>query len=177
MTLAMDHGRGAEARPDIVSRAKALLNSSDPNVRKDVEAANAALRAKALTPGALHNDSTLSNVSVQYRNEEFIGLRLMPVVTVSKLSDKYFIYSKRDRMAGPDATIGPRGRANEVFENRSTDNYSCESYALENYVDQQELSNQDAPLNEMVDSVAAVNDTLDLLEEQRIAAIMTASAS
>lgn len=173
----MENGRSAEARPCITTRAKALIASTDPKIKADVEAANSALRAKALTPGAVHNDSTLSNVSIQYRNEEFIGTRLMPVVTVSKLSDKYYLYSKRDRLAAPDLEIGPRGKAAEISENRSTDNYSCKSYAVQNFIDSQTLANQDAPLNEMVDLTASCNDVLDLAEEIRIATIMTTGSN
>jgi hypothetical protein len=160
------------------ARAEAMLRSSDPAVQAAVKAANAGLvNCKALSPSAVHNDSTLSNLSIQYKNESLIGLQLMPVVTVSKLSDKYFKYGKRDRLAIPDTAVGSRSVPNEISETRSTDNYSCDGHALTDFVSEDAIKNQDAPLNEMIDLVASINDIMDLAEEKRIADIVTASAS
>lgn len=170
--------RGAGKNSAIIQRVRKTMRSSDPKHREAIRRCNAGLvNCKLLTPGAVHNDATLSRVSVQYKNEVYIGTRLMPIVPVGKLSDKYYVYNKRDRLAAPDDTIGPRGRANEVNENRSTDNYSCESYALKCHVDGQTIANQDAPLNEMLDATASVNDGLLLNEEIRIATIMTTAGN
>ncbi len=162
---------------DIVSRAKQIINSSDPVKAAAAKAANAALVSKAITPGAVHVDSTLSNVSIQYANEEFIGTKLMPIIKVNKLSDKWYTYSKRDRMEGPTDEVTGRSVPSEISENRSSTAYVCDSYALMNYVDVDTLANQDAPLNEMVDLVAAINDHLRFKEEKRIATVLTTSGN
>lgn len=163
---------------DTVVRLKRLLTSRDPKHVAAVRSANEALyRLKALTPGAVHVDSALANLSVQYKNEDYIGLNLMPLVKAAKLSDKFFVYDKRTRLAAPDDSVGTRSTPNELSENRTTDNYSCTPYALMDFVDELSLANQDAPLDEMVDLVAAVNDVLDLREEMRIATKLTTAAN
>jgi hypothetical protein len=164
-----------DTKNDVVARAKALI--ADPRNKELVLRANEALvRCKGVA-GSLHNDTTLTNLSIQYKNPSLIGLQLMPVVKVDKLSNKFAKYSQRDRLAVPSDEVTNRSVPNEVSENRSFDNYSCKQYALLNYIDEMELQNQDAPLNEMVDLMAAVNDALALAEEQRIATILTTAAN
>ena len=156
-----------------LARAKAALRSSDPKVIAAVKAANAGiLNIKLLTPGAVHNNSTLSNLSVQYANEAFIGTRLMPVLTVSELSNIYFKMGKNDRRAIPNAEVGTRSSPNETNETRSTGTYSCQPYALMNFVSDLTIKNQDAPLDEMMDSVASVNDDIDFNTEKKIATLL-----
>lgn len=161
-----------------MSRVKSFLASADPADQAKVKAANEAmLRVKLLSPGQLHNDATLSNLSIQYKNDEYIGTKLMPVVTAAQISGKFPIYTKRDRLAVPDTAVGPRGTAAELNEHRTMDTYSCKPYALQNFVDELSLAAQDAPLNEMVDLLGAVNDVLDLDEELRLATILTTAAN
>lgn len=156
---------------------QAKLQSDDPAVKALRDQMNAALvemrnpRAD-IGPTTVHQNSTLSNVSVQYANDEYIGDRLMPIVPVTKKSDVYYIYDKRNRLAYPDARLGPRGQANEISESRSTASYLCEGFGFENYVDQETLNNQDAPLNEMVDLTEAIAEGLAFKRELRQAAIL-----
>lgn len=174
--IAPDHFDNVQ-KAEVVLRAKRLLMSKDPKVANLVLRANKALREKVLTPGQVHNDSTLSNLSIQYKNEDFIGLQLMPVMGVDKLSGKYAKYGKQDRLSAPDDDLGVRSRPNEISETRSFGQYSLKSRGLMDYVDATTLANQDAPLNEMVDLIAALNDVLGLKEEQRIASILTNTAN
>ena len=164
---------------DVVKRAKALIAraKSDPKLRAKLDKANAGLlNCKALS-GSVHNDGTLANISVQYKNEDYIGTQLMPIVPVAKKSDKYFIYSKRDRLAAPDDSVSNRSTPNEITETRSTSNYSVKPYALLDFIDSSDLANQDAPLNEMIDLVAAVNEALALAQEKRHAAVLTTAGN
>jgi len=166
------------ASQNIVQKVKSLLASRDPAIVAAVKAANdGLLRCKLVSPGAVHNDATLTSMSVQYKNDEYIGTKLMPIVTVGKLSDKYYVYNKRDRHGVPDDAVDARSRPNEISESRSTATYSAKGYALMNFVDALTLANQDAPLNEMADLTASINDVLDLSEEIRIAAILTDTAN
>ena len=53
--------------------------------------------------GSVHTDKILSNVSEMYRNAQFVGLEMMPVVPVKKESDIYYKYnSKADRFRVPN---------------------------------------------------------------------------
>lgn len=154
------------------------LSSKNPRVQEAWRQANQdALRVKYITPGSVHIDATLSNMSVMYGNDAYIGLELMPMVSVAKESDKYYIYTKNNRLAYPDDEIGDRGEANEVHESRTTDSYVCRPRGLSNFVPQRTLNNQDAPLNEMVDLVEAINEGLAFKEEQRIATIIETGAN
>lgn len=176
MTVAYASAYNALDNP-YVQHVKSMFRSTDPATRELVRRANQALRERALTPGSVHVDTTLSNVSIQYRNGEYIGLQLMPVVKAARLSDRFFIYDKRSRLAYPDDAMGARSSPNELNENLTTDNYSCRSYGFKEYIDQLTLANQDAPLDEMVDVIANLNEGIDFREELRIASIMTTAAN
>ncbi len=152
------------------------LASNDKAVR-DANAGLARLRQKDVAPTTVHQNATLTSISVQYANDEYIGLQLMPAVNVAKKSDVYYIYDKRSRLAYPDDELGPRGQANEISDARSTASYLCKPYGYENYVDGETLENQDAPLNEMVDLVEALAEGVAFREEMRIAAIVGVGTS
>lgn len=53
-------------------------------------------------PENVHKDQILTNISVQYRNADYVGTELMPIVPVKKKSDIYYVYdSKADRFRIP----------------------------------------------------------------------------
>lgn len=158
------------------------LQSNDPAVvalrdQMNSEFINMRSPRADISPTTVHQNSTLSNVSIQYANDEYIGDRLLPVIDVGKKSDVYYIYDKRNRLAYPDARLGPRGQANEISESRSTASYLCEGYGFENYVDVETLNNQDAPLNEMVDLTEALVEGLAFKREVAQAALLCTSTN
>lgn len=134
-------------------------------------------QTKAVSPGAVHANTFLTNMSVQYANDDYIGERLMPIVPVDKRSDLFAKYDKRDRLGQTDDSIGPRGDATEVDENRSSDNYSVQDRALQGFVAAETVDNQDAVFDELLDLNDAVNDGLALNREIRIANILTTAAN
>lgn len=156
---------------------KDLLQSDNPKQKAIAQRANAELRKKFLSAGQVHVDSVLTSLSIQYANEAYIGMDLLPELQVPKLSGIYFIYDRRNRLAAPDDKLGARSRANEVNETRSTASYACEAYGLQDFVDLDMLENQDAPLSEMVDAVASVNELLALKRETRQATVITNAAN
>lgn len=160
-----------------VQRVKSMLRSRDPRVVEEVRRANEALVQKALTPGVVHVDTTLANVSIQYANGAYMGTQLMPVVQVAHLSDRYFVYDKRSRLAYPDDYVGSRASPNELNENLITDNFSCKPYAYKEYIDNLTLENQTAPLDAMVDVVANLNEGIAFREELRIAALLGSAST
>lgn len=165
-----------------MSALQSKLESNDPSVvslRNEINAQIVGLRKPSadIGPTTVHQNSTLSNVSIQYANDEYIGDRLLPIVPVGKKSDVYYIYDKRNRLAYPDSRLGPRGQANEISESRSTSSYLCEGHGFENYVDAEAIANQDAPLNEMVDLTEAIAEGLAFKREVAQAAILCASGS
>jgi len=122
-------------------------------------------------PSQVHIDRALTNMSLQYKNEEFIWPMVMPVVKVGKRSDKYFKYDKDQRFRIVDDKIGPKGLANEVNLEVSTDNYSVADYALSDYVTGEEEANADSPLAPRADANDLINELLELGAEKRVADI------
>jgi hypothetical protein len=155
----------------------AKKDSTDEHTQAAWQEANDVFRAKDVQPGTVHQDATLSNVSVQYANEQYIGYDLMPVVQVGKESDVYYTYPRGERMQYPEDALGSRGRANEIEETRETATYTTLPRGLSNYVAQRTLNNQDAPLDEMVDLTESLNEGLAYKEEQRIATLLCATGT
>jgi hypothetical protein len=157
-----------------------VARSNDPRDVAAFAAANRGLvdlRTKGVLPGDVHTNSTLSNVSVQYANEAYVGTELMPVVQVAKEGGVIPTYGQSDRLRLPNDQMADGGEANEIEETRSTTSYACECYGLSNRVSVRTLQNQDAPLDEMVDVVEAIADIEALQREVRIAAIAGAAGS
>ncbi len=125
----------------------------------------------------LHIDSVLSNLSVQYRNEEMIWRDVMPEVKVNKRSDVFYKYAKDNQFRNYDDKIGPRSLANEIDFAVSTDNYSVKDHALSDWVAQEEIDNADSPLAPESDANDQLNASLDLAQELRVAALVFAGAT
>lgn len=158
------------------------LRAKDPKVlaiKAGFDAEMLAQKAGSQTPqpNAVHSNTFLTNFSVQYANDQFIGDRLMPIVGVDKRSDNFATYDKRDRFNAPDDTIGPDGDAAEVAEGRGSDNYSVTDRALMNHVPVETIENQDPVFDEMLDATEAVMAGLAIKREIRIMTKMTTAGN
>lgn len=163
-----------------MDKVKTLLHSPNSRVQAELARANKALidlRSKDIAPATVHNNATLANMSVQYANEAYIGEQLMPEIRTAKQTGIYFLYGQSDRMQYPDDELGPRSRANEIQETRTTLTYACVPYGYENFVSAMTLANQDAPLDEMVDLQEAILEGLAFRRELRIATILTTAGN
>ena len=80
----------------------------------------------------LHVNQLLSNVSVQYKNSEYIWDKVFPQVSVSKDSDLYRVYERNFKI--PDTKRAPKGVAREFGFDVSTASYMLEQHALKEYV-------------------------------------------
>jgi hypothetical protein len=132
---------------------------------------------KALMPSAVHVDTLINDFSVRYANDDYIGEQLMPPVVVSKRSDKYAVFPKREAFAFPEDAIGPEGEANELRQSRSTDNYSVKGYALMTSRDLTQIANEDAPYNELLEMAMELGNAIAFKREKRIFAIVFAAGS
>jgi hypothetical protein len=90
----------------------------------------------------LHVNKLLSNVSVQYRNEEYVWDKLFPQIPVTKDTDLYRVYDRDFRI--PESRRAPKGVAREHTFEFSTSSYALEQHALKDYVgvDEQEQNDQ-----------------------------------
>ena len=95
----------------------------------------------------VHQDSVLTNLSVRYRNAEYIAPQCVPKAVVRKASDRYYVFDQGDwfrdeageRVA---ATTGPVGGYR-----LSTQNYDTKQFSMATYVADEERDNADAGLD------------------------------
>lgn len=131
------------------------------------------MRHAGVGPASVHSNTILSNMSRQYKNDEYIGTELMAVVPVSKLSDSFAVYPMRERIGYPDDALGARSRAAQITSSRETDNYSCKAYGYEDFVSKETVENQDAAFDEMMDLTEGVAEGVAFRREKRIATVLT----
>ncbi len=120
----------------------------------------------------VHVDQALTQVSIAYRNAQFVADAIFPVVPVSKQSNKYFIYSK-DNFRMLDDSRRPGSRANEIDWTLSTDTYFCEGHALAQALPDELRANADQAIDVDVDTTEMLTDLLYLQREVLVAAKAT----
>lgn len=128
-------------------------------------------------PRELHIDRQLTNLSLQYRNEEMIWREVMPVVPVGKRSDKYYKYAKENAYRKENDRVGPKSQANELDWELSTDNYSVKDHALADWVPVEAQDNADVPIQMDVDTNEFLNMVLDVNQEERVKDIVFSAAT
>lgn len=116
-----------------------------------------------------HLDAAMTNVSIAYRNTNYIADQVFPVVTVQKMTDKYFIFDKSSWFRNEISPRAPGTRANRVDFSLSTGSYICLPYALGKSVTDEERDNADAPLQPDIEASEFVTDQLLLGMEIRVA--------
>mgnify|MGYP001583108182 FL=1 len=68
-----------------------------------------------------HIDTALTNISIGYRNAQYIAEQIFPAVPVGKQSDKFFTFTKADFFRDEAGVRAPGTRAARVAYNISTD--------------------------------------------------------
>lgn len=89
----------------------------------------------------LHVSQLLSNVSVQYKNDNYIWNKVFPQVMVSKDTDLYRVYDRNFRI--PETKRAPKAAAREFQFEVSTASYTLEQHALKDYIGKDEAENYD----------------------------------
>jgi hypothetical protein len=90
----------------------------------------------------LHIDKALTNVSVQFRNADFVAADIFPEVPVNDQSDKYFVYGKENLKAYEDL-VEARVSTNEVQMSRSANSYYCNGHGLRSAIGDEDRGNDD----------------------------------
>mgnify|MGYP001565041486 CR=1 FL=1 len=112
----------------------------------------------------VHIDQALTDVSIAYRNLDYVADSLFPPRPVDKQSNKYLIYSK-DRFRAIDDARRPGARANEIEWTLSTDTYYCEGHALAQAIPDELRANADAALDIDIDTTETLTDLIYLQRE------------
>lgn len=122
-----------------------------------------------LTTQNVHFDRPLTNISLAYRNESYVGPEVFAGVPVNKISDKYFTYNKSDWFRREVALRAPGTRAARAWFGVSTCAYNCTERALATGVPDQVQDNADAPLDPLASGAMFVTDQILLEQEVDIA--------
>lgn len=118
----------------------------------------------------LHVNQLLSNVSVQYKNSEYIWDKVFPQVPVMKDTDLYRVYDRNFRI--PETKRAAKGVAREFQFEVSTASYALEQHALKEYVGVDEEENYDQG-SLQVDTTENLTDAIYRRIEDTVAALFT----
>lgn len=114
----------------------------------------------------VHIDAALTNLSVAYRNNDFIAELIAPRVPVRKQSDRYYIYdSEREAMRSTEDIRSPGALASEVDYTLSTDSYYCGDHALASAVADEERENADPVIQPDIDRTEFLTERILLNQE------------
>jgi len=114
----------------------------------------------------VHIDAALTNVSVAYKNNEYIADAVAPPVPVRKQSDKYFVYdTEREGMRPVEDVRAPGAEATELNFALSSDSYYCEDHALSSSVPDEERENADPVIQPEIDRTEFLTDRILLNRE------------
>lgn len=89
----------------------------------------------------IHVDTLLSQISVKYRNNNLIGMKVFPELPVKKTSDLFRIYDRSLRI--PQTQRANRGEAREHNFEVSTASYLLRRHSLKSFVSDTDAQNYD----------------------------------
>src|SRR3990167_9199011 len=89
----------------------------------------------------IHRDKLLSNISVLYKNAEYVADLVFPILNVEKDSDQYRVYTRNFRI--PETRRSNKGVAKEFDFNVTSNSYLLEKHALKDYVTDNDARNYD----------------------------------
>jgi hypothetical protein len=146
--------------------------------KADMEALNTEIRSA--TPGNTQTVTVLQNLSVAYQNDEYIGDRLLPVVTTTEaegLSIEYWKRTKPELFGAPDDTMTTDADANDVSASAETASVSLEKKALKAHIDVWNRNMMSNIVLELIEPTASVSEAMAFNREVRQAAILCAYAN
>jgi len=127
---------------------------------------------------SMHVDAILTRFSRQYPLQGgFVGMSIMPEVSVSKESGVYFRYDKGDQARIPYTKRQLRSESRRVEWKVDTASYTCEEYALNDLIDEREYQQADTPLNLQRDTIENLQRLLSLDREKRIYDLVSSTAN
>ena len=124
-----------------------------------------------------HVDAAMTNISIAYRNTEYIASQVFPIVTVEHKSDNFYVFDKDAWLRDRVQMRAPGTKAARVDYTLSTLSYATMPYALAKAVTDEERMNADEALRPDIDATEFVTDGLELGMEIRVADIVTACAN
>ena len=121
-------------------------------------------------------DPLLGNVSIGYKNDNYIADLIFPTLSVAKQSGKHFIYDK-GRFRNPKNLRGSGAPSNEVGLTLSTGlPYFCEDHSLKQFVSDEDVDNAVPGVDPFVDATENVTEMHMINREVELAASLTSTA-
>jgi hypothetical protein len=129
--------------------------------------------------GNIHIDVALSNISVGWPNNGFVGEALFPRVNVRKQSDKYYQFGREGWAVDPGGDVRAPGTvANEIPGlTVSMDSYFAIEHALQIPVTDEERENADSPFSPDRDGTELVTSKIWLGRELAMKNLVTTAAN
>jgi len=121
------------------------------------------------TPRDVHVDAILSNISIAYTNDTYIGEQIFPAVKVDKQSDKYYIFDQEHWFRDEAKLRAPGGASEGGGFSLSTDTYFCQEFAWHDVLPDEVKRNADSILRIETAKVNFVTEKILLKIEREIA--------
>ena len=121
-----------------------------------------------------HVDQRLTNLSIQYKQNEFVGHNIFTETPVDKGSDKYLVYSKGNLFQQTDDKLSKNAQANVVQMASSDATYSVNDYGLKGQISSEDIKNADSPLELEADETEVLTSVIALKREVRQIAVVNA---
>ncbi|MDO6747207.1 hypothetical protein [Gilvimarinus sp. 1_MG-2023] len=123
-------------------------------------------------------DQIRTAIAIAYTNAEYIADLALPRVQVGAREYKYTVFNKKDRFTANDASVGRKGKVNEVEMGADEASGMIRDYGLEDPIPQSDI---DAAANTdydpLSDSTEWLTDQIMLGREIRVANIVHAKAN
>jgi hypothetical protein len=116
--------------------------------------------------GNVHIDKILTQISIAWPNNGFVGEALFPTVQVQKQSDIYYVYGRESWLPERGDERAPGSEANEIPGMQvATQPYYAKEHALQIAVTDEERENADSPLSPDRDATELVTSKIMLGRE------------
>lgn len=126
-------------------------------------------------PRTTYVDPLLTNVSVGYKNEQYVAEKFFPTVYVDKETGIYFVKDKENLRAPADARRGEFSRANRVQNTLSEATYTLEEKSLETGISDRVMRNYSDPFNPKSNATELVTEKLLIDNEKDLKTTLLAA--
>ena len=117
----------------------------------------------------LFSPQTLAEVSIQYKNAQYIGSQIFPIIKVPKPAGRFFKYGQADFFTYVNDLADHKSNVQEVEVTYETESYSTEFHSNFAFVSNDEIEAADVPLAPLIDATSRATDNLLLGHEIRSA--------
>jgi hypothetical protein len=124
------------------------------------------------TGSTYYRSKVLTNVSLAYRNENYIGGKVYPTVQVKQDTAQIATYGMDNLRV--EKTLRGIGAATKEVNHSVTvgDHYTLKDHALKELVPDELINNAEDPISPKTDAVEAVTDMMQVAKEKAVADIL-----